>query len=437
MSATPPPRTLDDWLRLLETRHPKAIDLGLDRCRAVWQRLGSPRPAQRIFTVAGTNGKGSTVATICALLGSLGYRQGSYTTPHLLVYNERVQIDGRPVDDDALLSAFARVEAARGDIRLTYFEFGTLAAIVLLGDAGLDFAVLEVGLGGRLDAVNILDADCAVITPIGLDHQEYLGDDLDSIAREKAGVIRHAAPVVCGETAPPAPVLARAAELNAPLRRLGLEFHIDCERNACRFRMGEFSLSLPAPALRGAHQAANMATGLAAVLSLVPEAALCSADLIRGLQSVALPGRLQTLSGRPRVWVDVGHNPLAAAAVASALRADVAGGQTRCVLAMLADKDVRGVVEHLDPEVSAWYCAGLGGARGQTGRQLARRLGLPRDGIVPVVCASVAEAFEAALADSAEADRVLVFGSFQTAGQALDYWRVARDKVLFPIEPPA
>ena len=426
------PATLAEWLSLLESRHPKAIDLGLQRCRAVWQQLGSPRPAKRIFTVAGTNGKGSTVATICSLLDSLGFRYGCYTTPHLLVYNERVQIGGKPVSDAELLDAFARVEAARGNISLTYFEFGTLAAILLLQDAGLDYAVMEIGLGGRLDAVNVLDADCAVITPIGLDHQEYLGDDLDSIAREKAGVMRPGVPVVCSQREPPSAVLQKAAELGAPLLRLGVEFDIDCGKEGCRFQFGPSSLRLPVPALAGPHQPDNMAAGLAAVLALAPEAVNRPTELYRGLESVRLPGRLQKLSERPSLWVDVGHNPLAAEVVAEALRSNAGRGRCRCVLGMLRDKDAAAVADRLAAEVFAWYCASLGGPRGQDGADLARRLLGHTQGASLAHYASVAEALAAALDESAEGDSVLVFGSFQTAGQALDYWQKTRETGAAP-----
>lgn len=388
--------------------------------------MGSPRPAPKLFLVAGTNGKGSTVATICAVLGGLGYRHGSYTSPHLYRYNERVRVQGEEASDASLLDAFARVEAARGATSLSYFEFGTLAAFSILARANLEYAVLEIGLGGRLDAVNLLDADCAVITPIGLDHQEYLGSDLQSIGREKAGIIRAGRPVVCGEENPPASVLQAAASAGAPLRRLGVDYRAAVHAGGVRFSAGERVLELPLPALRGPHQLANLATAVAAVLELLPEAAADPAGLARGLRTVTLPGRFERLAERPALWIDVGHNPLGAQAMAAALGELLAVRrirQCRCVLAMLADKDAAGAVSELRDAISAWYCAGTPGSRGQSAEQLAARI---RDaaGASPVrQFPSVAAALDAALADSALDDGVLVFGSFLTAAEAGRHWR--------------
>ena len=418
---TTPPRSLDNWLQLLETRHPRAIDLGLERCRRVWKRLGAPRPAPRSFVVAGTNGKGSTVATICALLTALGRRQGSYTTPHLHRYNERIQLDGVPVGNDTLLEAFAAVEAARGETSLTYFEFGTLAALWIMARADLDFAVLEIGLGGRLDAVNLLDGDCSVITPIGLDHQEYLGPDLLSIGREKAGIIRTGRPVICGEARPPASVLEIAAELDAPVKRYDREFRALAAGDGLDFTMGELRLRLPRPTLPGSHQVGNMATGLAAVLELLPEAAEDLSALRGGLRSVRLPGRFEQLRSRPAVWVDVGHNVLGAQAVAGALAEARPGQRVRCVLGMFGDKDPAGVARALARHVCAWYCGGLGGGRGQAGSALAARI---EAAVAPAPVRAfsvVSTALDAALADSGPDDGILVFGSFFTAAEAASH----------------
>jgi len=424
VNASPLPSNLDDWLSLLESRHHRAIDLGLERCGEVWQRMGYPRPAPKLFTVAGTNGKGSTVATLCGLLGGLGYRFGSYSTPHLHHYNERVQINGQAVSDDMLLQAFGQVEAARGNVSLSYFEFGTLAAFSILAGAGLNYAVMEVGLGGRLDAVNLLDADCSVITPIGLDHQEYLGDDLVSIGREKAGIIRPGRPVVCGDPNPPSSITEAAAVNEAPLKRLGVDFTVErCDDHA-RFRMGETARQLPLPALDGPHQLDNLATALAALFELIPAATISETALARGIRSVTLPGRLQRVQQRPAIWVDVGHNPGAAEAVAAAL-AEVLSAEgirsCRCVLGMLADKDVAGVAQALEPVVSSWYGAGLEGDRGQSGDELCSRLKQTPVKARVRAYGKVDEAMKAAISDCGSAEGVLVFGSFLTAAQALAY----------------
>jgi len=416
------PDNLEDWLALLERRHPVSIDLGLERCNTVWRRMGSPQPAPQIFMVAGTNGKGSTVATLCALLGAMGYRFGSYTSPHLVDYNERVRVNGIRASDQQLISAFERVEAARGDSSLSYFEFGTLAAIDLLARAELDFAVMEIGLGGRLDAVNILDADCAVITPIGLDHQAYLGDNLLSIGREKAGIIRPCRPVISGEPDPPSTIMETARQQAAPLKRLGREFRVERYQDHVRLELQQGSIELPLPVLDGPHQLNNMATAVAAVIELVPAAAEDPGRLAQGLKSVSLHGRFEQILQRPVVWVDVGHNPMAAQAVAIALSEATKTRRiksVRCVLAMLADKDAEGVVEELGPAIVSWYCAGLEGERGQSGAELADRLasaGLPVD---IKVFERVSAAIDAAISDSDPDDGILVFGSFFTAGEAL------------------
>ena len=426
MRVTKSDRLLNDWLALLEVRHPKTIDLGLVRCRDVWQRMGAPQPAPRSFVIAGTNGKGSTVANICAALDGLGYRYGSYTTPHVYRYNERIQLQREAVADAVLLDAFERVEAARGDTSLTYFEFGTLAALSILEQAKLDFAVLEIGLGGRLDAVNLVDADCAVITPIGLDHQEYLGNDLLGIGREKAGIIRPGRPVICGEAHPPLSVLEVASALQAPVKRLEVEFEIRAMGDGLRFRAGATTLDLPRPALTGPHQVANLATAVAAVLVLVPAAARNSEALAAGLSTAYLPGRFERLAERPAVWIDVGHNPLGAQAMQGALQEQLSDGairRFRCVLAMLIDKDAAGAAIALRDVVAAWYCAPTTGSRGQRAEQLADRISGPV-GAAPVrLFGSVSAALDAAVADSAPDDGVLVFGSFATAAEAGLHWR--------------
>jgi dihydrofolate synthase/folylpolyglutamate synthase len=388
--------------------------------------MGSPKAASQVFIVAGTNGKGSTVATIGALLGALGYRYGAYTSPHLIDYNERIQVNGVAVSEETLLMAFESVEKARGEVSLTYFEFGTLAAIEILTRAGLDFAVMEVGLGGRLDTVNLLDADCAVITPIGLDHQAFLGDDLESIGREKAGIIRPGRPVICGANNPPSSVISRARDLGAPIKCLGKDFFVEKRGEKARLTLGEWIFDLPVPMLGGPHQLNNMATSVMALLELIPSAGDNPAALIRGLQAVSLVGRFERISQHPAVWIDVGHNPLAAEALSAGLAQAIQSegiSRIRCVIGMLVDKDVAGVTEALESVVDAWFCAGLEGDRGQSGVALAQRLQQTDTQAEIRVFKDVAGALDSAVAESSPHEGVLVFGSFFTAAEALQHWR--------------
>jgi dihydrofolate synthase/folylpolyglutamate synthase len=388
--------------------------------------MGSPGPAPKIFTVAGTNGKGSAVATLCALLGALGQRYGSFTSPHLVDYNERIRVNGDAVADQVLLQAFEQVEKARGEVSLSYFEFGTLAAIEILSRANLDFAVMEVGLGGRLDAVNLLDADCAVIMPIGLDHQAWLGDDLVSIGREKAGIIRPGCPVISGESDPPTSIVSRAHDLGSLLKCLGKDFTIERRNDRALFAVHGRVLDLPLPVLHGPHQLNNMATSLAALLELIPEAADDPEILARGIRAVSLSGRFERISSRPAIWIDVGHNPMAAAAVALVLAGAIENeniAKCRCVIGMLIDKDAERIAEEMSHVVDTWYCAGLKGERGQSGAALASRLQNADRPLTIIVFEDVRQALESAISDSGPDDGILVFGSFFTATEALLYWR--------------
>jgi dihydrofolate synthase/folylpolyglutamate synthase len=410
--------SLDDWLATLERRHFKAIDMGLERCGRVYRALGSPSPAARVFCVAGTNGKGSVAAYLSSFARAAGLRCGTYTSPHILRFNERIRIAGEAATDTGIVHAFEAVEAARNGISLTYFEFTTLAAFHHLSEQALDLAVLEVGLGGRLDAVNLVDGDCAVITPIGLDHQDYLGGDRERIGREKAGIVRAGKPVVCGDRDPPASVIAHALSVAAPLFRLGVDFGVEARRDGVVYSMAERRLELPRPPLPGRHQVDNLATALAAFGSVFPDLLREPQLLARGICETRIGGRLQAHPEDPRVLLDVGHNPMAAAAVAAYL-AQRRHGRCACVIGMLADKDVEGVAEALAARIDAWYCGGLGGARGQDGNSLARRIG-ERAGDRPVKAfGGIGEALDRARSDAAPDATVLVFGSFETVASAL------------------
>ncbi len=417
---------LSQWLEYIQRQHPESIELGLDRVREVATRLGLGRPAAQVITVAGTNGKGSTVAFIEAIAGAGGWKVGAYTSPHLLRYNERVRIEAEEVADDALVAAFAVVEAARGDTPLTYFEFGTLAALWLFQRASLDLVVLEVGLGGRLDAVNLVDADVAVVTTVDIDHTGWLGSDRESIGREKAGIARAWKPLVLGEVDPPSSVLRHAYAIGANAIRLGSDFfHEPVDAAHWRWREVGAELRLPAPRLAAPPQRANASTAIAALRALpraLPEAAFA-----QGVATATLPGRLQCLQrDGVEIVLDVAHNPQAARELAAWLRRRPPA-PTVAVFAALADKDAAAMVQALDGQVGHWYLAGLEQAgRGQDVDSLAARLAGTVAGVATGVSsgdARVADALARAIAAVAPGGRVLVFGSFHTVAEALQALR--------------
>jgi len=414
------PGSLEGWLAYLETLHPQAIALGLDRVRAVHARLHAAI-ACPVVTIAGTNGKGSTAAMLASMLRAAGFRTGLYTSPHILCYNERVVIDGVAADDAALCEAFAAVEAVRGDVALTYFEFGTLAALWLFARRALDALVLEVGLGGRLDAVNIVDADVAVLTRVGIDHVDYLGATREDIGREKAGIFRAGRPAVIAERDLPASVVAHAEAIGAPMLRLGRDFDFTDERTQWRYRgpRGE-RYGLPVPALRGTFQLANAATALA-VLDCLHERLPVMAGAVRdGLVRVEWPARFQVLPGRPLVVLDVAHNPQAATTLAASLGEMGFHPRTYAVFAALADKDVEGVARALRGRIDRWFVAGTPGARGQSAARLAARMrdaGIDADAID--TSDDIGDAWAKARDAATDADRIVVFGSFVTVARVL------------------
>ena len=411
--------TLDAWLRWQESLHPSAIDLGLERPGRVLDALGLRSPAYALITVAGTNGKGSSVAMLESILRVAGYRVGCYTSPHLLHYNERVRIDGEPASDEALCDAFDRIDRARGETSLTYFEFGTLAAMDLFSRAGLDVAVLEVGMGGRLDAVNLLDADVALVTAIDVDHAAWLGKNREAIGREKAGIFRPQRPAVCSDPQPPASLLQHSGELGTELYRLGDEYHYAEGEAGWNWQgRGVRYEGLPMPALRGRFQLQNAAGVLMALALLAERLPLSPGDLHRGLQAVSLPGRFQLLPGAVVTIVDVAHNPQSAAALAENLRAMPVAGRTHAVVGMLADKDLSTIFGQLPDVIDLWYPAGLEVLRGADAETLLHALA--GQGIVAERgYASVDEALAAARAGARPGDRIVVFGSFYTVAEAL------------------
>ncbi len=412
---------LSQWLDYQQSIHPKSIELGLERVREVATRLGLGKPAKRVITVAGTNGKGSTVAFVEAIARAAGHRVGAYTSPHLLAYNERVRIDGVPVDDAALVAAFEAVEAVRGDTPLTYFEFGTLAALWLFSRQPLDLVILEVGLGGRLDAVNLVDADVAIVTAIALDHVEYLGPDRESIAREKAGILRTGKPVVVGELDPPDALLREAERLGAPVLRAGRSHRWETHADGWTFHDGRGALRLPLPGLRAPPQFANASAAIAAVRAVLPPLKVDDEHIAAGVVAAALPGRMQVIPGPVEIVLDVAHNPQAAQQLANWLQANRTRGATQAVFAALADKDVANEVAVLMGQVDIWHLAGLSdvGGRGQPVEALWQKVGALLSRSLTTRHASVAQALAAARKMAQPGDRIVVFGSFHTVAEAL------------------
>jgi dihydrofolate synthase / folylpolyglutamate synthase len=417
--------SLEEWLAYQAQVHPQTIDLGLDRLRQVLDRLDWRQPTVPVITVAGTNGKGSVSAYCAAVASAAGYRIGTFTSPHLRDYRERIRIHDAQVSAEELVSAFERIEAARGAIGLTFFEFNTLAALLVFEAAQLDAWVLEIGMGGRLDAVNVVDPDVAVVVSIGFDHQEYLGTTLEAIAREKAGIFRHGRPAVLGSREMPGVVEDIARAIGAPLKRLGTEYTYTVQDAAWHFRGSRWNLpDLPAPALKGATQYANAATALAALEELDERLAIPAAAVAQGLKQVRLVARFQIIApvtpATPTWILDVAHNPDAARVLARNLRETRSGGRTLAVCGILADKDASGIAAELRDCVDAWWCVATEGERGRSGAALGQ-----------VVAGQVAAPVEAADSTSAGCaaassvanpeDRIVVFGSFHTVGPALDW----------------
>jgi dihydrofolate synthase/folylpolyglutamate synthase len=424
-------RTLSQWLAYQERVNVHSIELGLDRVREVWQRMGAPAPAKQVIIVGGTNGKGSTVALLEAMLSAAGLRVGAFTSPHLLDYNERIRIDRVNAGDAALVASFERIEAARGADRddaipLTYFEFGTLAALDLFACGALDVAVLEVGLGGRLDAVNIIDADVAIVTTVDLDHMEWLGPDRDSIGREKAGIARHGRPAIVGELDPPAGLLNALAACAARVERAGVDFYTERHMDGWRWRHRDgTTMELPDPALVAPVQHANAAAAIAALHalwrddeSIAPKDFL--ATVCAGLHAVRAPARLQSLGGDPGLIVDVGHNPQAARALAEWLDAQPPA-RVHAVYGALADKDVAGVIAALGARIDHWHLAGLDQATPR-GLAVATLAGILQQTLPQAsfdMHPDVPSALAAARSTTRPVERILAFGSFFVASAVL------------------
>lgn len=416
---------LGAWLEWQQTLHPRAIELGLERVARVLERTGWQPPVAPVLTIGGTNGKGSCVALVGAMARAGGLRVGTFTSPHLIDYRERICSDGQPVSEAALVAAFERIADALGSDSLTFFEFSTLAALLVFEAAAPDLVVLEVGMGGRLDSVNVVDADVAVVTSVGLDHVEWLGPDVESIAREKAGIFRQGRPAICGAVPAPAAIVERARDIGARLLLRGRDFDgVERADDGWDYRdPGGVLHGLPRPALPGAVQVGNAAVAIAALRALDGRLSVAREAIEQGLRTVRLSGRFERIAAAGGFeWVlDVAHNRDSACVLAGNLARDATSGRTIAVCGMLADKDVEGVVLALRDQVDHWIAAGTDGERGLDAAALAARA--RRSGIEIVSGGAVASAMERAAREARRGDRVVVFGSFHTVGPALAWLR--------------
>ncbi|WP_292934439.1 bifunctional tetrahydrofolate synthase/dihydrofolate synthase [Noviherbaspirillum sp.] len=422
------PTTLTDWLALLETMHPKAIDMGLERVAQVKDRLDI-RFDCPVIIVGGTNGKGSTCAMLESILLQAGYRVGLYTSPHLLDFNERARIDGEPATDQVLVEQFAAVEEKRGDVSLTYFEFTTLAVLRLFSQAKLDAVILEVGLGGRLDAVNVLDADVAIVTSVDIDHTEYLGETREQIGFEKAGIFRPGKTAICGDPVPPQSLIDHATAIGADLWLFGRDYNYAGDKQQWNYGgRSQRRNSLGYPSLRGANQLLNASAALAALEALRQRLPVGAQEVRNGLVMVDLPGRFQVLPGRPTVILDVAHNPHAAATLAQNLKHMAFHPYTYAVFGAMQDKDISGVIAQLKDLVDHWCVTDLPLPRAATAEQLRQKL--LEAGVAPQsqtgsertiqTFSSPAEAFANARSRAGENDRIAVFGSFLTVAGVME-----------------
>jgi dihydrofolate synthase/folylpolyglutamate synthase len=415
------PTTLSDWLALLESRHAEThIDMGLDRVRAVKERMGLEFKCP-VIMVAGTNGKGSTCAMLESILLRAGYRVGLYIKPHFLAFNERARLNGEDASDAALVEAFNAVERVRGETSLTYFEFTTLAIMHLLSKAPIDVAILEVGLGGRLDAVNVIDADVSIVTSIDIDHKEYLGETREEIGFEKAGIFRPGKAAICSDPMPPQSLVRHAEDIGADLWLLGRDFNYQGDQLQWSYGGREVRRnSLAYPALRGANQLLNASAALAALEALRMQLPAGAQEVRTGLALVELPGRFQVLPGRPAIVYDVAHNPHAAATLAQNLGNMGYHPFTYAVFGIMQDKDIDAVIAPLAQYIDHWCVADLPSPRSSKATELAAKLealrpaGAKAEDFSATAFANPGEAFANALSRATEGDRIVVFGSFYT-----------------------
>jgi dihydrofolate synthase / folylpolyglutamate synthase len=412
------PTTAAEWLAYIEALHPKAIAMGLNRVKTVANNLPL-NPNFPIITVAGTNGKGSVCAMLSHIYAQAGYRVGCYTSPHLNRYNERVSVNLQHISDDDLCAAFAAVEAARGDVALTYFEMGTLAAMGHFCRQNLDVCILEVGLGGRLDAVNVFEPACSIVTTVDLDHMEFLGDTREKIGFEKAGVFRANKLAICGDENPPKNLVDYATTIGAHLALINRDFQISKTQTGSQYSAENTALRLPKIGLYGDFQLNNAACALSAVQALQQKLPVTNTSINAALRALTLTGRFQQIHKNPSIIVDVAHNPQAAQSLAHNLQASPCAGRTLAVFAMLADKDVEGVISAVAAEIDVWFVADIDNARGAKASELQAKLLKVTDAAAILIYTNVTLALQAAYKNAVKNDRIIVFGSFYTVADAV------------------
>lgn len=419
---TTKPTSLAQWLTYIEALHPKSIAMGLERVSNVANRLGLV-PDFPIISIAGTNGKGSTCAMLESIYLKAGYRVGAYVSPHFIRYNERVRTNQQEIKDKALCDAFDAVEAARGEVVLTYFEMGTLAAMWHFMQSNLDLVILEVGMGGRLDAVNVFEPSCSIVTSIDLDHMDYLGDTREKIGREKAGIFRANKPAICGDENPPSSLLEHADEIDAELHLIDRDFTVKKEDGFWRFVTDKHDFLLPNLSLQGDFQLNNAACAISAVQHLDGQLPVLENVIGEALSAVTLLGRFYTYGTKPSIILDVAHNPQAAKSLAKNLQKTTCSGRTIGVFAMLADKDIPHVIEALLPQIDSWCLADTHNARGATATQLESYLqNQVKHGLIKCFD-SVSSALRSACIEANKNDRIIVFGSFYTVADAIEVLR--------------
>jgi dihydrofolate synthase/folylpolyglutamate synthase len=411
--------TLRDWLAWQESLHPLMIDLGLERVTKVFHDLNPSYIKPPTITVAGTNGKGSCIATLEAIYKAQGYCVGAYTSPHILNYNERIKINGKPVSDNLICEAFAKIDTARGDTSLSYFEFGTLAALEIFAQAKVDVQLLEVGLGGRLDAVNIIDPDVAIISSIGIDHVDWLGETREAIGWEKTGIFRTAIPAVVGDANPPASLAHSAEEKNTPMYCIGRDFDYQKQQTGWDWLSDNRCIHLPHPVLKGEHQYRNAAAVIFAIISLAQRLPVSETAMQQGLTNVQLSGRFQLIEGEIPVLLDVGHNPEAVKTLVDYLGSTFPEKRIHAIFAMMKDKDIASVLEIMNPVVYDWFVAPLNNPRAATEAMMQKIFSQSSVARVSFGFSDFAKAYQMAKSQSQQGDLLLVFGSFLLVSDCL------------------